>query len=86
VQDYSPKPAYFAPLDVFAIASDGAVLTTALAGPTHVYRLPAISTTWQDLGPMPDTAGASPAYYPTTSGDVFWYNGDRLYTAAYPPA
>lgn len=83
----SPKGfQYFAPLDVFAIAGDSAVLATALGPSLHVFRLPAGATVWQDLGPQPDSNSPGPAYYPTSSGGVLWFSGANVFTATYPSA
>jgi hypothetical protein len=80
------KGAFVAPGDVFALASDGAVLATVIGPSNHVYRLPAGSSVWQDLGPQPDSNSPNPAYYPTPSSSVLWYSGDSMATATYPPA
>jgi hypothetical protein len=84
----SPKGfQYVAPTDVFALASDGAVLATVIEPTIHVYRLPAGSTVWQDLGPQPGPNNPNPAYYPTPTGSVLWLSGPgSTFTATYPSA
>jgi photosystem II stability/assembly factor-like uncharacterized protein len=72
----------------FAIAADGTLLAQDPFGTQHLYRLPASSTVWQDLGALP-TAGTPPTarsatYIPTSSGGIFWTD-DGTQTAVYPP-
>jgi hypothetical protein len=85
----SPKGfQYVALADVFALASDSAVLATVFEPAMHVYRLPAGSTVWQDLGPQPgsNNPNPAPAYFPTLTGSVLWWSGASLFTATYPSA
>jgi hypothetical protein len=81
-----PKGLFVVPTDVFALASDGAVLATVIDPTIHVYRLPAGNSVWQDLGPQPDPNSANPTYYPTPTGSVLWFSGASMVTATYPSA
>lgn len=77
-------------VSLYTLASDDAVLVTALApgatdqngvsGPDGLYRLPRGSTTWQYLGTMAGSYIYS--FAPTPQGGVLWANtGGRNYEA-----
>lgn len=70
----APCPSGATDTGEYTLASDGAVLTMAMApGTTNqlgLYRLPRGSTTWQYIGP---TAGSNTYFFaPTTSGGILW--------------
>jgi photosystem II stability/assembly factor-like uncharacterized protein len=83
----SPKGfQFFAPAGVFALTYDGAALAMAVTASSHVYRLPAGGSAWQDLGPAPTYNDSGPRYSPTPTGGSLWLTGSDVFTAAYPPA
>jgi hypothetical protein len=85
----SPKGfQFYASVSVFALASDGAVLATAMSvtATTRLYRLPADSSVWQDLGPTPTYSSLGPTYSLTSTGGALWLSGSEALTAAYPSA
>ncbi len=86
LQNSSKGFMYTAPMFAFAIADDGAVLaTTGSVSTLDVYRLPAGSSTWQDLGPQPTPSYSGPQYFLTPLGSLLWVSGySGAYTATYP--
>jgi hypothetical protein len=83
----SPKGfQFYASVSVFALASDGAVLATAMAvtATSRLYRLPTGSAVWQDLGSTPTYSGLGPTYSPTSTGGALWLSGSEALTATYP--
>jgi hypothetical protein len=69
-------------IDQYTLASDSAVLVTALApgttDQTGLYRLPRGSSTWQYLGPM--LGGYQYIFAPTSQGGILWAYTGGTYT------
>lgn len=72
----SPKGFMFiAPMDVFALASDGSILATVqnINAAMTLYRLPAAATAWQILGPVSNFD--SPTFCSGPGSGVLWEEG-----------
>lgn len=84
----SAKGNFATPTDVFALASDGAVLAAASNGSDPAvnsdYRLIPGAQTWQPLGQPPGT-NTTLSYYPAPGGGVLWDGTlEGSFTASYP--
>lgn len=85
----SPKGfTFIAPMDAFALASDGSELATVtnVTEATNLYRLPPGASAWQTLGPLANLG--EPMYRAAPGAGVLWHQGSSgpldYLTASYP--